>query len=794
MAAVSRYTSLKLLISYLSLLGLMFFAAWFLYKQQSNLNGLLQDNKTDKKYIVYTELIRDFYETDNRSRVALQSKENEPLSVFLDKNAQLIDKLDKLKPEFLLKEQGLLDTLKLYLKYKEKNIIDLRALHNSNDDFSPLTEILDKIKNLEVSKGKLFLENFVNEPEKLTNYQRKVANDYIEYLNRNVPKDATNSVSIREADSILKASKVIIEKAQKEKTKQTVAIKSKEIELLKNELFVTRKLSDIIQMLRSAIEKEQRKVQVSKLENQNQTLKLMRNAAFACVFLVVFFFFLLSMDFLKNKNYRQELELQKKKAERLLESREQLMATVSHDIKTPLQSVMGYSEQLLKNESQLANREQLLKIKSASHYIQQLVSDLLDYVRMEKGKIQVVFQDFELNNLLEETAQSIADLHQKETVSLKFKVDETEGILLYSDYNKLRQILYNLIGNAFKFTSEGSIIIKTKIEHQRLLIAVEDTGVGIPKASFEKIFKPFTQENEQVEILYGGTGLGLSISQRLVDLLEGKLFLESTVGKGSIFTIDLPFKPINKKKLSNHIALRTCVILDDDTSQLQLAKSLLNPYFDEVYVFSNGNLALEFINKNMPSLILSDIQMPIMDGYTFLAALKKEVATASIPVIAISGNVPIPSHDKTNSFDAYLTKPYTANELLSLVSIFSGKQLKIITDENQSLITVLKTFLGDDMVTVRNFIERYKKDLSVDMESLKKASLDRDLASIEMLCHKLQTMIGQFKREDLRNALQVIEQKCSSDTTYEEIDLDVKKALEELANFKESLILPNHIV
>lgn len=794
MATVSRYTSLKLLISYLSLLGLMFFSAWFLYKQQSNLNGLLQDNKADKKYIVYTELIRDFYETDNRSRVALQSKENEPLSFFLDKNAQLIDKLDKLKPEFLLKEQGLLDTLKLYLKYKEKNIIDLRALHNSNDDASPLTEILDKIKNLEVSKGKLFLENFVNEPEKLTNYQRKVANDYIEYLNRNVPKDSTNSVSIREADSILKASKVIIEKAQKEKTKQTVAIKSKEIELLKNELFVTRKLSDIIQMLRSAIEKDQRKVQESKLENQNQTLKLMRNAALACVFLVVFFFFLLSMDFLKNKNYRQELELQKKKAERLLESREQLMATVSHDIKTPLQSVMGYSEQLLKNESQFANREQLLKIKSASHYIQQLVSDLLDYVRMEKGKIQVVFQDFELNNLLEETAQSIADLHQKESVSLKFKITETEGILLYSDYNKLRQILYNLIGNAFKFTSEGSITIKTKIEHQRLLIAVEDTGVGIPKTSFEKIFKPFTQENSQVEILYGGTGLGLSISQRLVDLLEGKIVLESTVGKGSIFTIDLPFKPKNNKKPSNLIALRSCVILDDDTSQLQLAKSLLNPYFDEVYVFSNGNLALEFINKNIPSLILSDIQMPIMDGYTFLAALKREVATASIPVIAISGNSPISSHDKTNSFDAYLAKPYTANELLSLVSVFSGKQLKAITAENQSLIAILKTFLGDDMLAISNFIERYKRELNTDMESLKKASLDRDLATIGILSHKLQTMIGQFKREDLRKTLQVIEQKCNSNTTYEEIHLDVKKALEQLANFKESLILPNHIV
>lgn len=788
MATVSRYTSLKLLVSYLCLLGLMFFAAWFLYNQQSKLNGLLQEDKKDKKYLVYTELIRDFYETDNLSRVALQSDKEKPLTVFLDKNALLIDKLEQLKPEFLPKEQGLLDTLKLYLKYKEKNIIDLRKLHNTNDTTSPLNDILDKIKNLEVSKGKLFLENFVKEPEKLTDYQRKVANDYIEYLNKNVPKDSTNSVSMKEADSILKASKLILENAQKEKNKQTVVIKSKEIDLLRNELFFTKKLSDIIQVLRVAIEKDQEKVQLSRLENQNETLKLMRNAAFACVILVVFFFFLLSMDFLKNKNYRKELELQKKKAERLSESREQLMATVSHDIKAPLQSVMGYSEQLLKKENQLANREQLLKIKSASHYIQQLVSDLLDYVRMEKGKVQVAFQDFDLNELLEETAQSIADLHQKEEVALHFKIDATEGILLNSDYNKLRQILYNLIGNAFKFTAKGSISIETKISNDRLFIAVEDTGVGIPKASFEKIFKPFTQENSQVEILYGGTGLGLSISKRLVDLLEGKLLLESTVEKGSVFTIDLPLKIKDQVQSSRSIELKSCVILDDDASQLQLTKSVLEPYFEEIHVFSDGNLALEFINKNNPSLIFSDIQMPIMDGYTFLAALKQNPKTQSIPVIAISGNSPVLSSDGKISFDAFLTKPYTVNQLLGLLSTYSGEQLKVVTSvADTSILEVLKTFLGDNEVAIHEFLVQYRKDLDADIEMLKSASKNHDLESIRNITHKLQTMIGQLNNESLAKRLQAIEKCNSQNSNYEDIHEELSRIIIELEVFSRKL-------
>ncbi len=787
MAAVSKYTSLKLLISYLSLLALMFFAVWFLYNQQTKLNNLLQEDTTDKKYLVFTELIRDFYETDNLSKAALQSKEEEPLTVFLTNNSKLIKKLDTLKPEFFLEEQGLFDTLKLYLKFKEQNIIDLRDLQNNNEEPSPFNEILGNIKNLEVSKGKLFIENFVSNADELTDYQRRVAEEYVAYLNSNVPKDSTNTISFKEADSILRASKIIIEKAQKLQNKQTVTIKSKEIELLKNELIFTRKLSDIIQMLRVAVENDQKKIQLSKLENQNDTLKLMRNAAFACVTLVVFFFFLLSMDFLKNKNYRQALELQKKKAERLSESREQLMATVSHDIKAPLQSVMGYSEQLLKRENQFENREQLLKIKSASHYIQQLVSDLLDYVRMEKGKVQVAFQDFDLNELLEETAQSIADLHQKETVDLIFKLDETEGILFNSDFNKLRQILYNLIGNAYKFTANGSITIETKIIENRLLIAVEDTGVGIPKESFEKIFKPFTQENSKVEVLYGGTGLGLSISKRLVDLLEGKLILESIVGKGSKFTIDLPLKIKNLNLPTEFIALNSCVILDDDASQLQLTKFVLEPYFKEIHTFSDGNLALEFISENIPSLIFSDIQMPIMSGYTFLAALKNNPKTQNIPVIAISGNSPILSEDNKVAFDSFLTKPYTANQLLGLISKYSGQKLKIKTTNNESIVSILKTFLGDNETAIQNFLKQYSSDLLLDIELLKKASIEKDLESIEKISHKLQTMIGQLKNVNLANRLKNLEDKISNEHNYDNIHEELLVTIKELEVFVKTL-------
>src|SRR5690606_16532308 len=189
----------------------------------------------------------------------------------------------------------------------------------------------------------------------------------------------------------------------------------------------------------------------------------------------------------------------------------------------------------------------------------------------------------------------------------RYKIDATEGLTYYGDYNKLRQILYNLIGNAFKFTSEGSVTIQTALSEKNLEINIEDTGIGISKDAIEKIFKPFTQANSQIETLYGGTGLGLSICNRLIQLLDGKIILESEQNIGSKFQIFLPIKPIPEANQTKKIALDQCLLLDDDENQLALTQSLLQPYFKQVFTFTNGNKALEFLNKQNVSLLITDI-------------------------------------------------------------------------------------------------------------------------------------------------------------------------------------------
>lgn len=773
MAQFSKYTSLKLLVSYLLLLSLMAVAIWVLFKQQANLNKQISVENTDKRQLIYTELIRDLYESDNYARVAIQTVDEASKRIFLAKNASVIAKIDYLKSKDLVAEETLLDTLKYYLKDKEQNIINLRKLQQ-NPEESPIGDVLRKIKNLEDVKGKLTLESFIQNPNELSSYERKVAEDYINYLNKNVPKDASNTISVKEVDSLLTASKQILEEAQKKTNQRSIVIKNKEIELLQNELRITQKLSDVILLLRNAAEKEEEKIEYIKSENQKETLDLIQKSAIACVVVVLFFFFLLSFDFFKNKTYRQQLEIEKQKTEQLLESREQLMTTVSHDIKTPLQSLLGYSEQLLASEVQVENRNSLIKMKSATNYIEQLVSGLLDYVRMEKGKVSLLETVFEVNELIEETAQNIADLNQEKPIVLNYEINATEGYLYYGDYNKLRQILYNLIGNAFKFTKEGSVSIQTAIHEEQLTIRIIDTGIGISKSAIVNIFKPFTQASSQIETLYGGTGLGLSICNRLIQLLDGKIFLESEQNKGSQFTIALPLKTVPESEFSKKMDLDSCLLLDDDENQLALTKALLTPYFKTIFVYTNGIDALKFLDKHKISLLITDIQMPEMNGFEFLKEVRRRDFLNDVPVIAISGTVLSEQDFLTNHrFNRFITKPYSAAQLLGVISEFSKQDLKVLHEDDEKLPSFIISFIGNDKPKILAFLKSYESDLENDICSLNEAVQNSDLVAIGAIVHKMQTMISQFQEQDLLQLLKTLEVKVKAVKSIQEIRFEL---------------------
>ncbi|MFD2908466.1 hybrid sensor histidine kinase/response regulator [Flavobacterium ardleyense] len=775
MAQFSKYSSLKLLISYFLLLGLMAGAVWFLFQQQSNLDKQISVQNTDKKQLIYTELIRDLYESDNYARVALQMDDDKSKKLFLTKNASVVAKIENLQSTELSADKNILDTLKIYLKDKEQNVLNIRKLQAHVEE-SPIGEVLNKIRNLENVKGKLTLDSFIQNPKELSSYERNVAQDYINYLNNNVPRDSSNTISVAEADSIVSVSKRLLEDAQKKINKRSVTIKNKEIELLQNELRITQKLSDIILQLRNVAEQEAAKIHAIKTNNQKETLALLQKGAIACVAVVLFFFILLSSDFFRNKTYRQRLELEQQKTDQLLESREQLMTMVSHDIKTPLQSLLGYSEKLLASESQVENRDALIKIKSATNYIQQLVSGLLDYVRMEKGKVAIMESAFELNILIEEIAQNIADLNQEKDVELNYKIDATEGFLYYGDYSKIQQIFYNLIGNAFKFTENGSVTIETTILDNQLEIIIQDTGIGISKDEISKLFKPFSQANSEIELLYGGTGLGLSICNRLIQLLGGKIELESQLNFGSKFHISLPIKLVPIKEKRQKIDLKSCLLLDDDENQLALTKSLLAPHFKEIFTFTNGKKAIQFLDKEQVSLLITDIQMPFLSGFEFLKAVKSNPHLSKTPIVAITGALLNDEEFLTSDrFDYFLAKPYSSAQLLDIISELSHQDLEIVEKRNTSIPAFLMDFIGNDTQKINEFLANYLTDFEQDKLVFNLAIEQSDLQSIGSTVHKMQTMISQFQEQELLTMLKDLEEKTKRVATINEISTELNQ-------------------
>ena len=307
---------------------------------------------------------------------------------------------------------------------------------------------------------------------------------------------------------------------------------------------------------------------------------------------------MINRDFWKIQTYRQRLEQEKKYSESLLKSREQLISTVSHDLRTPLNSISGYSELIDSTELSDKQRLYLKQVRSSSEYVESLVNDLLDFSRLEAGKIKVETIPFILSDVLHQTAENLRELYRNKPVSLILEIEEELNKPVLGDPHRIRQIVTNLIGNAYKFTHKGHVKLEARFSESqgqncRAVIKVIDSGIGIRKEKQKEIFREFTQAEGDIEKKYGGYGLGLTISKKLASLLGGSIQLQSQEGKGSTFTLELPLEiseiavVTQKEKLIRRSKPFSILIIDDDTSLLQLLKEVCTELGIKAHTFSD---------------------------------------------------------------------------------------------------------------------------------------------------------------------------------------------------------------
>ncbi|MCG8696744.1 MAG: PAS domain S-box protein [Bacteroidales bacterium] len=410
----------------------------------------------------------------------------------------------------------------------------------------------------------------------------------------------------------------------------------------------------------------------------------------------------------KRTEREEILRSAKKEADRANKLKSEFLANMSHEIRTPLNAVLGYSEILAKKLEEFPEYLAYIEgiTKSGKNLIS-LINDILDLSKIEAGKMEILPEPVNFHDLLKDIAQIFAAKIQIRKIDFKLHIDPQLPQILMLDQKRIRQILFNLVGNALKYTEKGSVVIDVKsndkiISEQKvgLIIEVKDTGIGIPKQLLTDIFEAFRQSRKQSQKIEG-TGLGLSITKRLVEAMDGEISVESKVGEGSTFRVILkdiiiPGEDVVKSIIKStgdiqNIQFKNPVILlaDDVKSNLEVLHHHLQELNCKVYMAINGAEALQMIDKHKFDLIIMDIQMPILDGYEATKRIKANKATANIPVVALTAFAMKDQHKKyENIFDDYLIKPLEINDLANSLKKFlpwKSSISKVVSKDEEAL-------------------------------------------------------------------------------------------------------------
>jgi CheY-like chemotaxis protein len=388
-----------------------------------------------------------------------------------------------------------------------------------------------------------------------------------------------------------------------------------------------------------------------------------------------------------NQRRRAEAALTqaKEQAEIANRAKSTFLANVSHDLRTPLNAVLGFASLLRGKTLSEKDRGYLEAIHAAGKSLSQLIDDILDLSRIEADKMELRTQPVDPRALLRDLELMFGHAAKAKGLGLQVTVGEEVPTALLGDEIRLRQILVNLVGNAIKFTDAGHVEARATGREEsgkfHLHIAVADTGPGIPPDQQEEIFHLFTQRRGQDPARYGGAGLGLDICRRLAALMGGEIRLTSAPGKGSTFTLILPSLMIASRAAVTEepmpsveqvaFAPARILVADDNAPNRRLLVEYLSPYGFELIEAGDGAQALAQVRERRPALILMDIAMPVLDGLEATRRLKADAATASIPVIAVTASVTPEQETEVRALcDAYLRKPVSQATLIATLQRF----------------------------------------------------------------------------------------------------------------------------
>lgn len=503
----------------------------------------------------------------------------------------------------------------------------------------------------------------------------------------------------------------------------------------------------------------------------------------------------------ESNNY---LKAAKKSAEESDKAKDIFLANTSHELRTPMNIIIGMLEVLKRTELTQKQKEFLRIIENTSENLLYLLNDILDISKIESGKLEFEVTGFRLCEIISSIIETGTSLANKKKIGFSFKcVEECTDLIVLGDPVRLSQVLYNLTTNAIKFTEKGEVILQVSLVQQTdadilMRFEVRDTGIGIPKEQQERIFQDFTQADAGTTRKYGGTGLGLSISRKLVELMGGKLEVESQEGQGSNFFFTITLKKgtsddlpeIVRKKLSmgleREISNLRILVAEDNQFNAMILKEILTSSNCIVEIVSNGEQAIQKLSENEFDIVLMDIQMPVMDGVETTQYIRNNLPQpkSKVPIVALTAHAKKGDKEKYLHYgmNAYISKPFKPHELKSVIVEtlnIHHKTSEYIAPEESEVpaynLTQLRELADGDKEFIQKAIQTFIDNTKEAMAEFDKQIEGGDTGKISRTAHRIKTGFSILGLDNLYQLLNTLEEQTQSEHDMEKIMVQVRE-------------------
>ena len=727
-------------------------------------------------------------------------------------NTKSIIAVNEASRDYIQKRNAADSTMSSLLKEEQKN---LKQLSDAMAGKPTKNYLHDKVRSLNTGKDSILVHSKApqtHEAKKTTVEVLKTRKGFFRRLADAFKKEHAETLSVKQdsnravIDSVTTPVNVAgnvanileqIDKKEKVETqdhKQHINREMEELKMVSAKLALrsAKHLSDVHQREKDAMQESISKA----MEARKHLLWQMELLAIVAFLAIVVMIWLIWRDAKKERIYQENLEAANEEIQRIMNQRERLLLTITHDIKAPAASISGFIDLMKDYVSNPQGIECLQNIKNSAAHLSHLVASLLDYHQLENGLMKVQPTSFSPAQLVAESVEGMRLRAEEKGLEISFEC-KMKGMgtsdspmkkeFFRADAFRIRQILDNLVSNAIKYTDQGSVTIQAQVSKvmgkPMLTLSVKDTGKGMTSEEKQKVFHAFTRLKSAQGI--EGTGLGLSITQELVSLLGGEIILHSTQGKGSTFIITIPVEPVPKEETQDktqtgigddkaldsnpeekendsaspqvseekkkpEFANHKILILDDDKLQLQLLQEMLRRIVGDTWqVFACNHVmdALTTLHNEQPALMLMDIEMPEMNGMDMIAHINHTQMT----VVAMTAHdTSILEQLQKAGFDDCLFKPFSMEKLSDILGIESQPQLDAQSEtpsqpdlssqqkSNPQLDTLL-AFAGGDEEAAKEILDTVKQELAAHLENLKEAVEEESLSTdrIGKAAHKL---------------------------------------------------------